>query len=109
MYTRGLRHHKDETGYSPSSIDDHLDTYGVGKAVDRDYRYHDKAYLAMRGREQQAIDAYGGAWSDTDARGEPHKTGNEQRAVAKDNIWGPTFHKEATRAFGELHKYTGYK
>src|SRR5262249_19001622 len=32
MKTRGLRHHKDEAGFSPSSIDEHLDVYAVGNA-----------------------------------------------------------------------------
>ena len=107
MYTRGLRHHKDETGYSPASIDDHLDTFDVGTAVNRDFRYRDRAYLQMRGREQQSIDAYGGSWSDTDPKGLPRRTGNEQRAVDKDNPWGRRFHDAATRKWGELHPYTG--
>jgi hypothetical protein len=108
--TRGLRHHKDDEGYGPALLDKDgigptvLDVFEVGDAVNRDFRHYDEAYLAIRGREQQMIDAHGGSWSDT---GKPHKTGNAIRGVAKDNKRGKIYHKAATRAFGELHKYTG--
>ena len=81
-----------------------LDTYDVGYAANRDFRYLDRAYFQMRGREQQLIDHYGGAWSDT---GKPYKTGNEVRAVAKENENGKLFHLAATLKWGEYHPYTG--
>ena len=90
----------DPTGWSTAV----LDTYDVGYAVNRSNRYMDRAYYQMRGREQQLIDHYGGAWSDT---GTPYKTGNEIRAVAKDNVFGKAFHDAATLKWGEMHPYTG--
>jgi RHS repeat-associated protein len=108
--TRGFRHHKDDEGYGPSLLDENgigpaaLDVFVVGNAVNRDFRRLDEAYHAIRGREQQMIDAHGGAWSDT---GKPYKTGNAIRGVARDNKLGRKYHKAATRKFGELHRYTG--
>jgi hypothetical protein len=60
--------------------------------------------FAIRGREQQLIDSFGGAWSDT---GQPYKTGNEKRGVDKDNAFGRIFHEHANQYFGQLHPYTG--
>ena len=50
----------------------------------------------------------GGASAAVPAPGEPHRTENVVRAVAKDNPRGRRFHDAATIRWGELHRYTGY-
>jgi hypothetical protein len=67
--------------------------------------YDDVAYWRIRGREQQLIDSLGGARSDT---GEPYRTENAVRGVAKDNPRGRRFHDAATELWGLLHPHTGY-
>jgi hypothetical protein len=57
------------------------------------------AYAAIRGREQQLIDANGGI-------GSPH-VANRIRAVAKLNPGGPNFHLQSNNRFGEIAPYTG--
>jgi hypothetical protein len=80
------------------------DQFDVGTAVNYNDRYRDLAYWRIRGREQQLIDRFGGAWSDP---GEPHKTENPLRGVARDNPNGRKFHNAATDKWGELSEYTG--
>lgn len=58
------------------------------------------AKLAIRGREQQLIDYYGGI-------GNP-KVANKIRAVAKINFTGRTFYKLSNRLFDKIYDYTGY-
>jgi hypothetical protein len=90
-----------EHGFSEARADE----FDVGNATDYSKRYEDIAYWRIRGREQQLIDFHGGAQSDT---GEPHRTHNVVRGVAKENKNGRRFHKEATEYFKEeLHPYTG--
>jgi hypothetical protein len=81
-----------------------IDKFDVGTAVNYGDRYRDLAYWGIRGREQQLIDRFGGAWSDT---GEPYKTENNIRGVAKDHKLGWEFHKAAADKWGELNEYTG--
>ena len=81
------------------------DRFDVGTAVDYSQRYDDVAYWRIRGREQQLIDFLGGARSDT---GEPYRTENAVRGVAKENPQGRRFHAAATESWGQLHPYTGY-
>jgi hypothetical protein len=81
-----------------------IDKFDVGTAVNYGDRYRDFAYWRIRGREQQLIDRFGGAWSDT---GEPYKTENDIRGVAKDHKLGWEFHKAAADKWGELNEYTG--
>ena len=81
------------------------DRFDVGNAVDYSQRYDDVAYWRIRGREQQLIDFLGGARSDT---GEPYRTENTVRGVAKENPQGRRFHAAATELWGQLHPYTGY-
>ncbi|MEZ5842559.1 MAG: RHS repeat-associated core domain-containing protein [Hyphomicrobiaceae bacterium] len=57
------------------------------------------SYFAIRGREQQLIDYYGGVGSDTVA--------NTIRGVAYDNPAGGAYHRQSNRYFGMLHRYTG--
>ena len=80
------------------------DRFDVGTAVDYSRRYVDVAYWRIRGREQQLIDSLGGARSDT---GEPYRTENAVRGVAKENPQGRRFHAAATESWGQLHPYTG--
>ena len=77
----------------------------MGEAYDRENRYDDLAYRAMRGQEQQAVDAYGGARTDTNKAGLPHLTGNEQRPVRIGNPWAETFDAAATSLFGQMRSY----
>ncbi|HEX8701479.1 MAG TPA: hypothetical protein VF815_21810 [Myxococcaceae bacterium] len=81
-----------------------IDKFDVGTAVNYGDRYQDLAYWRIRGREQQLIDRFGGAWSDT---GGSYKTENNIRAVAKDHKLGWEFHKAAADKWGELNEYTG--
>jgi len=55
---------------------------------------------AIRGREQQMIDKYGGAGSPAVA--------NKIRGVAKANIFGRLFHGQSDDMFGNVAPYTGY-
>ena len=57
-------------------------------------------YYAIRGREQQLIDSYGGV-------GGPN-VANVIRGVAKLNPQGRLYHAAANAAFGEVHEYTGW-
>lgn len=82
-------------------IGHHMTPLGFGPAVP------DKASLsraAIRGREQQLVDHFGGAW-----RTDNGTSGNEIRGVSKYNLAGPAYHLAANALFGELHRYTGYR
>jgi RHS repeat-associated protein len=105
---RDANHHKDEnlepkdSGFRAAE----LEKFDVGKAVNYEDRYDDVAYLAIRGREQQLIDYYGGAQSDTAPK--PPQTENAIRGYAKDNSFGMIFHEAANLRFRqELHPFTG--
>ncbi len=67
-----------------------LDQSAVGEA----------GYLAIRGREQQLIDHYGGIGSPS--------VGNYIRGVARSNPFGRVYQNAADAEFGNLHSYTGY-
>ena len=62
--------------------------------------YRSEGYNAIRGREQQMIDFYGGV-------GSP-KVGNSIRGVSKVNPSGKTYWKASTDSFGEKAPFTGY-
>ncbi len=57
-------------------------------------------YPAIRGREQQLIDAYGGVGSPGVA--------NVIRGVSPYNPLGRVYHEASNAAFGPLAPYTGY-
>ncbi|HYO69369.1 MAG TPA: hypothetical protein VEU33_25160 [Archangium sp.] len=103
---RDLNHHIDETDepIGPSFQEALLDKFDIGTAIDYANRYSDIAYWRIRGREQQLMDSFGGAQSDTQ---EPYRTENLQRGVARDNPLGKLFHDAATKQWGQLHPYTG--
>ncbi len=89
-----------DPGFDPARPDE----FDVGAAVNYNDRHWDLAYWRIRGREQQLIDRFGGAWSDT---GAPYKTENPLRGVAKDNPNGRKFHDAATDRWGQMSEYTG--
>ena len=104
---RDNNHHTDENAESKHGAfaDAEVDRFDVGSAIEYGQRYDDVAYWRIRGREQQLIDSLGGARSDT---GEPYRTENAVRGVAKDNPRGRRFNEAATESWGPLHPYTGY-
>ena len=104
---RDKNHHMDESVEPENAAfaDAEVDRFDVGSAIDYGQRYDDVAYWRIRGREQQLIDSLGGARSDT---GEPYRTENAVRGVAKDNPRGRRFHEAATELWGLLHPYTGF-
>lgn len=59
-----------------------------------------QGYPAVRGREQQMIDFYGGVGSTN--------VGNAIRGVSKYNPLGPIYHGASNMFFGPLAPYTGY-
>ncbi|KFA92146.1 hypothetical protein [Archangium violaceum] len=104
---RDRNHHLDENAEPKAAVFElaQTDRFDVGTAVDYNRRYDDVAYWRIRGREQQLIDFLGGARSDT---GEPSRTENAVRGVAKENPQGRRFHAAATELWEQLHPYTGY-
>jgi RHS repeat-associated protein len=94
---RDATHHIE--GYGPAV----LDRYTTA-TLPRYLRRLDPAYQAIRGREQQLIDYYGGAHSD---RRPGSRSGNPIRGVAKDNPLGPIYHAAASAFFGQKAPYTG--
>jgi hypothetical protein len=104
---RDGNHHLDENAEPGGAMFGlaQTDRFDVGTAIDYSRRYDDVAYWRIRGREQQLIDSLGGARSDT---GEPYRTENAVRGVAKENPQGRRFHAAATELWGPLHPYTGY-
>lgn len=107
VLARDANHHIDENDdpKDPAFEQARYDKFDVGAAINYEDRYRDAAYLRIRGREQQLIDAFGGAQSDT---GRPYRTENAVRAVAKDNPQGRLFHDAATVRWGQVCPYTGY-
>ena len=84
------------TGYGPAVLDQFtIATLPFGS------RHADPSYQAIRGREQQMIDFFGGARSDGGT------SGNAIRGVGANNLRGRTYHNASTAMFGELHPYTG--
>jgi hypothetical protein len=83
---RYLRHHRRKEGFGPPSVDVAIMGY--------------RGYPAIRGREQQMIDHFGGIGHTIVA--------NRIRGVAKANLLGMYYHNESNFMFGNLHKYTGF-
>jgi hypothetical protein len=106
---RDANHHLDENDEpkDPVFALPELDKLDQGSAVDYGERYRDAAYLRIRGREQQLIDSLGGAWSDAEP-GQPYKTENAVRGVARNNPRGREFYDAASDVWGRLGDYTGY-
>jgi hypothetical protein len=109
VLARDSSHHVDESDEPRGSefSGAEVDRFDVGTAVDYEQRFDDIAYVRIRGREQQLIDFHGGAQSDTRKKGEPDRTENAVRAVARDHKLGRQFHEAASAKWGMLAKYTG--
>lgn len=96
-------------GFEPLQLDQQLPA-----TLPKGPREADPSYMAIRGREQQLIDFYGGAWTGR-GRGGPHITEpgrrstsrNKIRAVEPFSAEGRAFHFLATLLFGEKAPYTG--
>jgi hypothetical protein len=95
LFRRQRNHHT--KGYGPLVIDRILiGMPGVPAKAD-------PAYWAIRGREQQMIDFYGGAKSDN-----PHTSaGNPIRGVRKSHPLGRLYDAASTAAFGRIAPFTG--
>ncbi|MGD1318731.1 hypothetical protein [Chryseobacterium sp. 2R14A] len=74
-------------GYSNPVLDKYAQGYPSG-------------YSAIRGREQQLIDYYGGVDSP--------RVGNSIRGVSKINPYGRAYHSMSNAYFGPLSPFTGY-
>lgn len=97
---RDAYHHMNLLGYGPARLD---------RVVDATLPYEafrlDPSYWAIRGREQQMIDRFGGAIRE---KGLAHtRSGNDIRGVGKRNRAGRLYDAAATAAFGRVAPYTG--
>lgn len=86
FWNRYRNHHMKPSGFIPYKIES--------------VAYGWKSRPAIRGREQQVIDFYGGI-------GHP-RVANKIRGVAKMNVLGRAYHHQSNLYFGNLSKYTGY-
>jgi RHS repeat-associated protein len=66
-----------------------------------------RAKFAIRGREQQLVDYWGGAQSDTKNYPGGGVSANKIRAVRANHPLGRIYHEAANMLFGWLHHYTG--
>lgn len=96
---RDANHHI-RGGYGPAVLD-----RWATATLPRSQRWADPAYQAIRGREQQMIDRFGGARSD---HRPGSRSGNAIRGVARDNPLGRIYHAAATARFGRVAPYTGH-
>ena len=78
----------------------HMNYKGYGNPTIDRFVQGTPAYAAIRGREQQLIDYYGGVGSS--------RVGNSIRGVSKANPMGRYFHEKSNQYFGKLSPYTGY-
>ncbi|WP_460527167.1 golvesin C-terminal-like domain-containing protein [Flindersiella endophytica] len=90
-------------GFLPAEVDRSLNASMLYHA-----RSADPAYHAIRGREQQLIDAAGGAISDARRKGASTNSANNIRGVSPYNPMGWLYHQAASAAFGQIAPYTGY-
>jgi hypothetical protein len=78
----------------------HMRFYGYGSPmVDRAIQGY-QGYPAIRGREQQMIDFFGGVGS--------LNVGNRIRGVSKSNMFGRLYHEASNMYFGEVAPYSGF-
>ncbi len=98
---RDRAHHMTLLGFGPAVLDEFaVATRPFGS------RHSDPSYRAIRGREQQMIDALGGSWSDV-GRGNS-LSGNAIRGVGALNPRGRIYHAAASALFGQIAPYTGF-
>jgi RHS repeat-associated protein len=95
---RDQGHHMTKQGFTGRAVRDEF-AYATEEF---EKRYLDPAFWAIRGREQQLIDHYGGAQRDKGT------SGNVKRGYAKLNPLGPLFHLSSDFYFGPYEPYTGY-
>jgi hypothetical protein len=93
LYQRISSHHAISKGYIVD-LDKSMQVYPMG-------------YWCTRGREQQNIDYYGGALTESN-RPSNATSSNKIRGVAKYNPFGGLYHWASSTAWGEKHPYTGY-
>ena len=86
---RDASHHMNALGYGPAVV--HSSLVNVGSL---------QGYPAIRGREQQVIDSYGGIGSVL--------VGNRIRAVSPYNPLGPVYWGASNLMFGPLMPYNGH-
>jgi hypothetical protein len=97
---RDRAHHMSLRGYGPALPD-------RSAPATRPFllRHLDPAYHAIRGREQQMIDAFGGSIREKGLRGT--RSGNTIRGVKKDHMLGRVYDAAASARFGRIAPYTG--
>jgi len=94
LWNRLKKHHAIDILHFNVWVDEFAQGYPVG-------------YWAIRGREQQLIDSYGGAILDPLRR--PGATSiNLIRGVSRENPCGYFYHTLSSGVWGELYPYTGY-
>jgi RHS repeat-associated protein len=98
---RDIGHDMTAKGYGPAAVESE-----VPATLPPELFEADPSYWAMRGREQQVIDFYGGAQRDPNRK--PNSlSGNDIRAVSKRNKWGKRYHDASDATFGPYAPYTG--
>jgi len=95
MMKRYSGHHKVAQGYIIPGLDKWLKA-----TTSKANRHSDPSYQAIRGREQQLCDYYGGSQRDGGS------SGNDIRPVGCTNARRHIYHNAANAAFGQLHAYT---
>lgn len=88
---RDSDHHMNDKGYGPAVLDQ-----SAQGTLPVEQRHDDPAYQAMRGREQQGIEANGGAQSMGGT------SGNAINGIAPDNPARDTYMNAATNKFGSV-------
>lgn len=78
----------------------HMRKKGFGRPVVDRFAYGKEGLYAIRGREQQMIDRFGGV-------GSP-RVANSIRGVSKINPYGKKFHDMSNQYFGNIAPFTGF-
>jgi hypothetical protein len=99
MRNRDSNHHMNALGYQDAQLDKFISGF-LGPQAGMGFGSSAAAYMAIRGREQQMIDFYGGV-------GSPG-VGNSIRGVSQYNPLGAAYHGASNIAFGPLAPYTGF-
>ena len=73
--------------------------FGFGYPLKDSFASGSSGRVAIRGREQQLIDSFGGVGSE--------RVGNRIRGVSKINRNGRIYHDASSAQFGEIAPYTG--
>jgi hypothetical protein len=94
------RHDRADEGYGTPKLDKALQSRGEWTPA------YWSNYFAIRGREQQLLDSFGGVGA---VRPPYWQVGNDIRAVRANHPFGEFFHDESSRRFGEIAPYTGCK